>query len=940
MILEGNARGNGGELARHLMNARDNEHVTIHAIQGFVADDLAGAFAEAEALANATQCQKYLFSLSLNPPPHESVPVEVFEAAIERIAQQLGLAGQPCAVIFHEKDCRRHAHCVWSRIDPNKMKAINLPHFKRKLMATSRELYMENGWDMLAGFEDFRKRDPLNYSREEAQQAKRLDRNPKALKALFHECWERSDTRSSFAAALWEHGFALARGEQRGFVAVDRDCKIWSLSRWCGVTTKLLKQRLGDPSELPSIDEAKALLAQSQAPEMPQRVKDSALYQEGLTELVSQQRRERAALAMAHQDRQAEEVLARNARVPRGMALIWSRLSGAHGRLVDEFAQEKVACDRRDRTERQELIDNHLSDRRAFTQDMQRLHLGAERAKSYDPEKTDNAISVDPRQALRLPKEKSPFSTAQIQCNPRLILNVIAEKEATFGSADIKRGLAKHIDDPNDLRLAIDAVLASPELVCVDQNDCDIFTTQNYCDQSAKLDQVAHQMAMRTGYRVGNDAAQTAIEHQNAKMKRRFGGELSAEQVGAIHHVLNDQQLAQVVGLAGAGKSTMLATAYEAWSRQNVKVHGAALSGKAAEGLQTSSGIGSRTLASLELSWANGNQPIKAGEVLVIDEAGMIGTRQMQRIMTQMHAIGAKLVLVGDPDQLQPIEAGTPFRKLVDGHGAARLTEIHRQKEHWQKQASRDLAEGRIAEAIQAYDAYGTVRKSTHLDDALAALVEDYMVDVSKNGGEPSRLAFAHRRKDVHALNQAIRTVLRRGRDQAAPSAQETMYLTDMGYRAFAKGERIVFTQNNREMGVKNGMLGTVTHADEHGMTVRLDSEDGQRSEITINPHQYRSFDHGYAVTVHKSQGATVDRSYVLASKSMDHSLAYVAMTRHREEMKLFLNTKDMPLWMDEEQLTFEQTKEELSQTQTIAQQPKPTRPKQMHHPKRNGPSR
>ncbi|NDW45356.1 relaxase/mobilization nuclease domain-containing protein [Ruegeria sp. PrR005] len=277
MILEGNARGHGAELARHLMNARDNEHVTVHAVHGFVADDLVGAFAEAEALSHATQCQKYLFSLSLNPSPQESVPVEVFEATIERIAQKLGLAGQPYAAVFHEKEGRRHAHCVWSRIDTDTMNAINLPHFKRKLMAVSRELYVEHGWDMPAGFENFRQRDPLNYSREEAQQAKRLDRDPKALKALFQECWERSDSRSSFAAALWEHGFALARGERRGFVAVDHDGNIYSLSRWCGVKSKQLKQRLGDPSELPSVEEAKALLAKSQAQEPPKRLKDSIM---------------------------------------------------------------------------------------------------------------------------------------------------------------------------------------------------------------------------------------------------------------------------------------------------------------------------------------------------------------------------------------------------------------------------------------------------------------------------------------------------------------------------------------------------------------------------------------------------------------------------------------------------------------------------------------
>ncbi len=116
--------------------------------------------------------------------------------------------------------------------------------------------------------------------------------------------------------------------------------------------------------------------------------------------------------------------------------------------------------------------------------------------------------------------------------------------------------------------------------------------------------------------------------------------------------------------------------------------------------MEGASGIPSRTLASLELSWKNGHSPISKGDVLVVDEAGMIGTRQLARIIKQINEIGAKLVLVGDPEQLQPIEAGTPFRDLVEKHGAARLTEIHRQKEGWQKQASKDLAEARSHRAL------------------------------------------------------------------------------------------------------------------------------------------------------------------------------------------------------------------------------------------------
>ena len=202
MILEGNARGYGAELARHLLNPVDNDHVSVHLLDGFVADDLAGAFAEAEAISQATQCQKYLFSLSLNPPLKASVTEAEFEAVIAQAEGRLGLKGQPRAGVFHEKNGRRHAHAVWSRIDSEEMKAINLPHFKRKLMGLSREIFLEHGWDMPEGYRDADRRDPYRYSRQEAGQAKRAERDTVTLKRIFAECWAGSDTGEAFAAAL------------------------------------------------------------------------------------------------------------------------------------------------------------------------------------------------------------------------------------------------------------------------------------------------------------------------------------------------------------------------------------------------------------------------------------------------------------------------------------------------------------------------------------------------------------------------------------------------------------------------------------------------------------------------------------------------------------------------------------------------------------------
>jgi len=157
------------------------------------------------------------------------------------------------------------------------------------------------------------------------------------------------------------------------------------------------------------------------------------------------------------------------------------------------------------------------------------------------------------------------------------------------------------------------------------------------------------------------------------------------------------------------------------------------------------------------------------------------------------------------------------------------------------------------------------------------------------NGSDMSRLALTHRRKDVHAINQAIRSLRKSGGDLAV----ETLFQTDHGPRAFAKGDLIVFTRYDRDLGVKNGSLGTVDEIDNGQLRVRLDTDGNEKARsITIVPDHYAAFDHGYACTIHKSQGATVDNAYVLGSSTMDHHLSYVAMTRHRHEMQLYAEPK------------------------------------------------
>jgi hypothetical protein len=255
-----------------------------------------------------------------------------------------------------------------------------------------------------------------------------------------------------------------------------------------------------------------------------------------------------------------------------------------------------------------------------------------------------------------------------------------------------------------------------------------------------------------------------------------------------------------------------------------------------------------------------------------------------------VEAAGAKLVLVGDPEQLQPIAAGAAFRAVAERIGFVELEGVRRQKEDWQREASQAFARHWTAAGLAAYAQRGSVRFAETRDAAVGEIVRDVLSDMAARP-EGSRIVLAHRRVDVFELNHSIRA----GRQARGELLGEVCYATHGGERKFAPGDRIVFLENNRDLGVKNGVLGVVEAVEDGRLTARLDSSSGQGEgrRVSVSMADYAAVDHGYATTIHKSQGATVDRSFVLASETMDRHLTYVAMTRHREEAALYASREE-----------------------------------------------
>ncbi|MEG3125146.1 Ti-type conjugative transfer relaxase TraA [Sphingomonas sp. GB1N7] len=465
--------------------------------------------------------------------------------------------------------------------------------------------------------------------------------------------------------------------------------------------------------------------------------------------------------------------------------------------------------------------------------------------------------------------------------NPALALDAITRHQATFTTRDLAMFVHRHSDGKDQYDQVLAAVRTAPELVQLGKDGRGEvrFTSRDMIETEQRLARATDIMANRDRHAVSDRDRDIALARAAAR-----GMILSSEQRSALEHVTAAKDLGVVIGYAGTGKSAMLGVAREAWEGAGYSVHGVALSGIAAENLESGSGIASRTIASMEHQWGQGRELLDRHSILVIDEAGMIGTRQMERVVAEAEKRGAKVVLVGDPQQLQAIEAGAAFRSTAERHGSVEITDIRRQRQDWQRSATRELATGRTADAIAAYNERGSVHAAATREQAREELIDRWDRD---RAGAPdaTRIILTHTNDEVRELNLAARERLR----VHEQLGDDVVIHTERGERQFASGDRVMFLKNERELGVKNGTLGQLQSVTQSRMAVMLD--DGR--SVAFDVKDYNQIDHGYAATVHKSQGVTVDRVHVLATPGLDAHAAYVALSRHRDGVDLHYGRDD-----------------------------------------------
>ncbi|MDX2165056.1 MAG: Ti-type conjugative transfer relaxase TraA [Gammaproteobacteria bacterium] len=478
----------------------------------------------------------------------------------------------------------------------------------------------------------------------------------------------------------------------------------------------------------------------------------------------------------------------------------------------------------------------------------------------------------------------------------RKIFQTIEHHESVFREKDLAKALLAYVDDDAEFYSAMESIKKSKALISlgVGEDGQERYTTRRMFDIENNIQATTEKLQKRNHIRIAKHKIDKAIERYQVKIGKR----LTSEQRTAVEHLVSKTAIACVLGKAGTGKSFTLGAANAVWKAKGLNVYGIAPTGKAARTLQKEAGIPSRTIESFRFCVENGIITLTSRDVIVMDEAGMTDCIAMESVLTIVNKTNAKLAVVGDLAQLQPVGPGSPLRAVLERLHLKHevLQHVYRQNEEWQREATKEFSKGYTREAVNRYYQNGFINFRSDDYSAKQKLVDDWDgLRKLKNRLKPQDLkdylVMAHRNKDVKELNM----MLRQKRIEQNEITKGYTVNSSRGEIHISSGDRILFLLNDKEIDVSNGHFGEIKNIrlSETGkvlsFTVVLDDE--PTKQIVINPSIYRDFTYGYAATVHKSQGATFNHSFVyLGGRWWNQYLAYVAMSRHRESCHVYAN--------------------------------------------------
>ena len=478
------------------------------------------------------------------------------------------------------------------------------------------------------------------------------------------------------------------------------------------------------------------------------------------------------------------------------------------------------------------------------------------------------ARSVEDAQALAPDQTHQPPSRAEIQ-DHLLGPEGLTAKDSSFDRGQVLRALAgesRRGARVGELERRADALLTDPRVVRLEHGR---YSTRELIGLERRLLDQAERSREPA-------APVTSGELVRATSARS----LSMEQAATVEQIVRGPGGIQVVRApAGTGKTFALDAAREAWQAAGVPVLGCALSARAACELRDQAAMDATTIARLRMGLREGAR-LAEGSVLIVDEAGMVGTRDLPALSDAASQSRARLNLVGDDRQLPEIDAGGAFGALARQGPTCELREVRRQHEPWDRDALNAPRAGDLEAFARAYTSHDRVITSPDAPSTRARLVEDWWQ--ATNEGSDA-LMLAHRRGDVADLNHRARHHMR----EAGHLGPDTLECPE---RSFAVGDRVLTTRNDRGLDVINGQTGVLAAVDEHGLTLQL--SDGRELELPAGYAQANYLDHGYAMTAHRAQGATVDQTFVLGSDELSREWGYTALSRHRQQARFYTSAQ------------------------------------------------
>jgi Ti-type conjugative transfer relaxase TraA len=457
------------------------------------------------------------------------------------------------------------------------------------------------------------------------------------------------------------------------------------------------------------------------------------------------------------------------------------------------------------------------------------------------------------------------------------VLELMTQQRATFTGKQLESALAKQIKSEFERVQFGEKVLRQAVRLSDEAGGRTTrYTTQAVLDAERLVIRAADGLARNRAHDPGDATRATILN------RPEFGG-ISPEQAAAFRHATGAEGIALIDGQAGTGKSFTIRAIRQAYEQAGCRVIGLAPTNAVAQDMQRDGFARGATIHSELFALANNRTAWNSRTVVIVDEAAMIDTKLMMQVTTRAYEAGAKLILVGDDRQLSSIDRGGMFGVLKDKHGAAELTQVRRQGKPDDRRAAEMMAEGNFQSALEIYESKGAIHWTRNQDEARAALVAQWEKD-SAAAPDKSRFVFAYTNDDVDRLNQEIRAVRK---ERGELDGQDHSFETKHGRVDFAAGDRIQFTGTDKSKGLFNGAGGAIERIEGDTIAVRLDGRGEKRVEFDAK--EFKDFRHGYAGTIYKGQGRTLDETYLYHSEHWRSASSYVALTRHRDQTSLFV---------------------------------------------------